>query len=383
MRKLFFLAAVTVPASFALDSAAASLIDAVKSPALTAAIAAFDKWFAWIYAALLIITISLSLKRSKGKRPILALLGSITMAVALTYLVKFIVQRARPDGVVLAVPFTDKVDYAFPSSHAAITAAAAATAIVLRQAWIAFAAATIFSRLYLGLHYLSDIVAGVAIAVLAGKFASGRLKEKLAKEDDVELARQAAHLIIGLVLAWAAYKYERAGIVILAIAVAGLMISRLIIKARGWRKTLVRIADSLLERVERKKEIEKFPGKGAIMLFLGAGLAAVLFGKAGAAAIIVLAVGDSASHIAGRLWGRLKHRGIFSANKTVEGSVAGFICSAAVLAFLLPAWTAIAAAGAGMIVEAAKVEVFGKKLDDNISVPLISAVTIIIMASIA
>jgi undecaprenyl-diphosphatase len=48
-----------------------------------------------------------------------------------------------------------------------------------RVFWIAFASLVAFSRLYLGVHYLSDVVTGAAIGYLIGfgimRFAEGKL----------------------------------------------------------------------------------------------------------------------------------------------------------------------------------------------------------------
>lgn len=95
-------------------------------------------------------------------------------AEATTWAAKLLVGRVRPDfleGVSAASP-------SFPSAHAAVSMAlygflglAAASGLPgRRRAVLAAAAAAVllvgFSRLYLSLHYLSDVVAGYGVGAL-------------------------------------------------------------------------------------------------------------------------------------------------------------------------------------------------------------------------
>ncbi len=86
------------------------------------------------------------------------------VAGALTYALKLTVRRERPDG-------SDNLS--FPSGHAAVTFA---TAAVLERhfGWWslpAFAAATYTaaSRLHENVHFLSDVVAGATVGMIAGR----------------------------------------------------------------------------------------------------------------------------------------------------------------------------------------------------------------------
>jgi membrane-associated phospholipid phosphatase len=75
--------------------------------------------------------------------------------------VKLVVRRPRPDLPGLP-PLVDTMsNRSYPSAHAA-TSAAAATALPWNTAY-AVAAALALSRLYLGVHYPSDTVAGAAL----------------------------------------------------------------------------------------------------------------------------------------------------------------------------------------------------------------------------
>jgi membrane-associated phospholipid phosphatase len=85
-------------------------------------------------------------------------------------LVKRVAGRPRPESVPLLV--RRQRTGSFPSGHAA-TAAAAACALLgadpqLALVWIAMAAAMAASRVYVGVHWPSDVVAGAGLGLVVG-----------------------------------------------------------------------------------------------------------------------------------------------------------------------------------------------------------------------
>ncbi len=374
-------AAVLLAASFLLDGRAAEFIGSAQTQPITTAVAFFNKYFIWIYTALLAATAATILKAAakedKGRR-IFAMAASIATAMAVTHLLKPLIHRLRPDGLLFMNPLFGNIDYSFPSGHTTAAAAAVFSAPpALRAVWLAFTAATVLSRVYSNVHFLSDTVGGLIVAFAVTAFVKSRLKENITAKGKLEIRRQLAHLLIGLAIAGFVWKYSRLWYVILIIAAAGMALSYLIKSVtavkNGTIKKLRKSAVAVLELVERKKELQRFPGKGAIMLFLGAGITAAIFRKEAVAAIAILAVGDSISPLAGKFFGRTKHKGIFARAKTVEGSVAGFVFAAAAAATIMPVWIAVAGAAAGMAVEAVHLRILGKKIDDNLTVPMAAA----------
>ncbi|RJR14158.1 phosphatase PAP2 family protein [Candidatus Parcubacteria bacterium] len=94
------------------------------------------------------------------------------------FLGKGLIERARPDKFYQAY---EEVWYSFPSAHAALAAAfygflmyiawhsipSARLRTLTRGVFIAIIIAVAFSRLYLGVHFLSDVVAGLALGVFS------------------------------------------------------------------------------------------------------------------------------------------------------------------------------------------------------------------------
>lgn len=90
--------------------------------------------------------------------------------------VKRVVRRPRPDLADLPARGRTPSQLSFPSAHAASTfAAATAFAPLLPHApWRLFAATMALSRVVLGVHYPSDVVAGAALGVAVGSWGHTR-----------------------------------------------------------------------------------------------------------------------------------------------------------------------------------------------------------------
>jgi dolichol kinase len=94
----------------------------------------------------------------------------------------------------------------------------------------------------------------------------------------------------------------------------------------------------------------------------------ILFGSninIACASIIILALGDSFSTLAGKRYGR--HKIFYNPEKSFEGSIGGFVPAFIGAMVFVPPEVALFGAFMGMNVESLSL-----RIDDNISIPLIS-----------
>ena len=115
----------------------------------------------------------------RNPRPAIAVAVAVWGTLAVNYGVKTVVRRERPDHPDAPQAIEAPTTSSFPSSHAAMSAAGAlalaqavpAARLPLRVAALAMAA----SRVYLGVHHPSDVVAGYALGSVTGRVARALL----------------------------------------------------------------------------------------------------------------------------------------------------------------------------------------------------------------
>jgi len=184
-----------------------------------------------------------------------------------------------------------------------------------------------------------------------------------------ELRRQIFHICLGLLIVALLY-YEFIGPWTLFITlIIGSIISFISLKYK------IPLISWFLKKFERPMD---HPGKGAICFLIGTLLAIKLFPKDIAlASIMVLALGDSISHYIGKFHGKIKHP--FDNRKRIEGHIAGVIFGfIGALIFVNPL-SAIVASFFAMLAEAMEIEFNHRIINDNISIPLVAGVSIIIL----
>ncbi len=132
-----------------------------------------DKWIAF---ALMIVLMAVVIIR--GDRWVWPIVGLALAAVGLSdptaNLLKHLVERTRPCHVLPDVHLLAGCTRSFslPSNHAANMFALAATAWLTLPAWrwvlVVLAGAVAYSRVYLGVHYPSDVLVGALWGVIVG-----------------------------------------------------------------------------------------------------------------------------------------------------------------------------------------------------------------------
>ena len=140
-----------------------------------------DAGLFWIGLAVVLLIFKKT--RKAGFAALFALgIGALITNVA----VKNIVARVRPYEVLpeLVRIIEKQHDFSFPSGHTCASfAAACALYHALPRRWgipcLVLAALISFSRLYVGVHYPSDVLAGALIGIFAG-WAGWKLSQKIA-----------------------------------------------------------------------------------------------------------------------------------------------------------------------------------------------------------
>ncbi len=184
-----------------------------------------------------------------------------------------------------------------------------------------------------------------------------------------ELNRQFFHLFLGLAIVVLLLYDIIDKKAILSIIIIGFILSYL------SRIMKIPVIHKLLLKFERKEDLYKFPGKGMIFYFIGCYISLLLFSKDIAmASIMVLALGDSISHIFGVHYG--KTRTFLSKTKFLEGTIAGLMAGFIGALVFLPWKEAFFASLAAMIVETIEVKIGARQVDDNIVVPLVAGAAV-------
>ena len=189
------------------------------------------------------------------------------------------------------------------------------------------------------------------------------------KINEFELNRQVFHILFGLIIVILLVYGFLSDKIILGLILIGILLSFL------SRRIKVPIIRNLLHRFEREKEIRKFPGKGIIFYLAGIYIVLILFPREVAmASIMILALGDSVSHLYGLHYGKINHP--LSSTKFLEGTIAGFIAGFIGAFVFLPWHEAFFASLAAMIVEAVEIKIGTEQVDDNLIVPVVAGAAV-------
>ncbi len=126
-------------------------------------------WF-----VVLILMTSLFLWNERKRRWILPLWLSIGISALITKVLKIVILRDRPYLAFGFDALVESTGSSFPSGHA--TAVFSTLAVLdkefpkIKWFWLAFALLVAFSRMYLGVHYLTDVAVGGIIGLTVGLF---------------------------------------------------------------------------------------------------------------------------------------------------------------------------------------------------------------------
>ena len=187
---------------------------------------------------------------------------------------------------------------------------------------------------------------------------------KLTKQ---ELGRQLIHIAMGIILVIMYYFNILSPLSVFLGIIVGVMASII------SKRIKLPVFDTFLNYFERENERKNFPGRGMIYFFVGVLLVMQLFEKDIAmASIMILALGDSISHIIGERFGQLNNIFNCKSKKLFEGTIAGALAGFIGAVFFVSIPLAFIASFGAMIAEVIQIDLNGNSLDDNIVVPLIA-----------
>ena len=156
--------------SYIFDNNVNSFFKHVKLPVIDAVLSIITNFGVVVLVMVLIPAVILFKNNRKA-----AYLIFFTFAVSfiLAFVIKLIVLRQRPIEA-FTYPFTGIINYSFPSMHAMVAFSLLPVMVKHLQKqkifFIMFAFLVAFSRIYFGVHFLSDVVFGAFAGYFIGKY---------------------------------------------------------------------------------------------------------------------------------------------------------------------------------------------------------------------
>lgn len=144
----------------------------------------------FIWVAMSLVMLCFRRTRRVGAAGLLAAFFSLCLN---NMILKHAFSRTRPyevvDGLILLT--RKATDFSFPSGHAGSSFAAATAIFCMTRnkggvAALILAALIAFSRLYIGIHYPSDVIAGVLTGTLCGLAAAWMIRKIMEKRKQIQ-----------------------------------------------------------------------------------------------------------------------------------------------------------------------------------------------------
>ncbi|MBT7483966.1 phosphatase PAP2 family protein [Candidatus Peregrinibacteria bacterium] len=243
-----------------------------------------------------VILFGVALFEEKLHRQLILVILAFLVALEVSYLLKMGFQVPRPYEMWEIAALKGAEGFSFPSMHASFIFAALPffKSRKLRRwwwTWAVFASLVAFSRVYVGVHYVSDVLVGGLLGYGIGSFLyylekvhgftdwlGGHIKDRF------EVRRQLGHAGLGMMIVFLIYlDLVSSGVLLLALLVGGILVLLSLFME-------LPIVEPILQYFERPHHRKRFPGRGSFFMVLGALLAVILFEKNVAmAAIAVMA----------------------------------------------------------------------------------------------
>lgn len=185
------------------------------------------------------------------------------------------------------------------------------------------------------------------------------------KKETLEIRRQIFHLLMGALIV-VLYQIKILTInIVFIIFLIGLIFSLISFKYR------IPVIYWFLKNLEREQDLKENPGKGTMMYITGVLIVLLLFDeKIALAAIMILAVGDSVSHMVGKYFGKRKYR--LENPKHIEGTAVGIFLASIAASLFVSSTLAFLGSAVAMVTEAIELRIGKTMIDDNLVIPVIA-----------
>jgi undecaprenyl-diphosphatase len=166
INKVLIILGILFVIGFFIDTLLLNLIASLRNDVLNKFFIFFDKYINYMLLAIFITLIPF-IKKEKRFILLSKLWAGFISAGIISYILKFFIERPRP-----LISLLEKSMNSFPSGHATVIFT---IFIILfynlkkyKYLWLALAVLTGFSRMYLGVHYFTDVIGGIIIGLLLG-----------------------------------------------------------------------------------------------------------------------------------------------------------------------------------------------------------------------
>jgi len=163
-KKYYAILSVALALSMVYDRQILLFITAYRNPILTTILKFLTDSITYLPIPLIILSAIMFYKKTNKK--ITAVWFVSFSAFIASYAIKYAVGRVRPDFV---MPLVHEGSPSFPSAHAAVSfAPVQILSGKLKWVWVIFAVLVAYSRMYLGVHYMSDVIGGIILGCIMG-----------------------------------------------------------------------------------------------------------------------------------------------------------------------------------------------------------------------
>jgi undecaprenyl-diphosphatase len=130
-----------------------------------------------LVVALAVVAVVAWRTRARGPAPSTAVLVAVVIAFRLDNVIKDVIDRPRPPGIVEGLDVRESISgFGFPSGHTTMAFALAASlhpSVPRRQRWVLWVLAAVVgtARMHVGVHWPADVAGGAALGTAIGSVA--------------------------------------------------------------------------------------------------------------------------------------------------------------------------------------------------------------------